>query len=216
MKPYLVRQLTLEPVDLPFRPDALAPWLSPGSVAAHYRQYRRYCEKARELAFEFGREAGRLEDVVRWAATHARDLRRLPAEPQVLLGRLDRLFEQSAQAWSHAFLWLCFDTPRAGAHTERAMDLCSRFERKLVDAAVSSFGSGWVWLVRRGGRIDVEVTRDAWTPIVEPGAVPLLVVDVWEHAYFMDYSFDRARYAREVVELLDWEFAADALYGQAG
>jgi len=198
MKPYLVRQLTLDPVPLPFSPAALAPTLSARAVQMHYDQYVRYCKKARSLAIEAGwRGDERLEDLVRSDAK--------------MQGSSSPLFEQAAQAWNHAFLWLSFD-PRQSTHgSEFAAELCRRFEGEIAEAAAASFGSGWVWLVQCGdrGRVNVRTTKEAWTPIAgDPDAVPLLVVDVWEHAYFLDYGFDRKKYAMDVVGLLDWNFAA--------
>jgi Fe-Mn family superoxide dismutase len=195
VKPYLIRQLSLAPVELPFRADALEPILSAESVVAHHRQHVRYCERARELAFAQGwGDTERLEDLVRWTYRSC--------------GR-SVLFEQAAQAWNHAFLWLSFDPRRSALESVRAEGLRDRFRDEIVEAAASSFGSGWVWLVQTGERVSVEITENAGTPIAEdPSAVPLLVVDVWEHAYFLDYGFDRKQYARKVVGLLDWEFAA--------
>jgi Fe-Mn family superoxide dismutase len=114
------------------------------------------------------------------------------------------LFNNAAQAWNHAFFWKSLRPYRATASRN---SLKARFAEQLKGAATGLFGSGWVWLVEDGGELKVSTTANAGTPITL-GHKPLLVIDVWEHAYYLDHQNRRDRYVEGVVEhLLDWEFA---------
>src|SRR5688500_5837613 len=173
-------------IDLPALPyplDALEPFISARTLATHHgKHHRAYVEKTRLLA---GEGAGSLDDiVVRSAADPAKKA----------------LFNNAAQAWNHAFYWRSL-RPRSGPPPAEY----SEWADALKAAALGHFGSGWAWLVRDGGALKVMTTANADTPIVH-GLEPLLVIDVWEHAYYLDYQERRAAYVAGVVDnLLNWE-----------
>jgi len=125
------------------------------------------------------------------------------------------LFNSAAQAWNHAFFWRSLRPSgqrapvpsRLAARIARELGGQARLLERLKSAALSVFGSGWAWLLERDGRLYVETTSNAECPITT-GGVPGLVIDVWEHAYYLDYQARRADYVAAVLEhLLDWEFA---------
>ena len=123
------------------------------------------------------------------------------------------MFNNAAQAWNHTFYWNTLAPKGKGGAPSDALraaidaafgsfDAC---KAALADAAVKRFGSGWAWLVRRNGALAVESTSNAETPAVDPAVTPLAVVDVWEHAYYLDWQNRRADYVKAVIgELFDW------------
>jgi len=183
------------PIELPALPyalDALEPFISARTLATHHgKHHRAYVEKTRLLA---GEGAGSLDDiVVRSAADPAKKA----------------LFNNAAQAWNHAFYWRSL-RPKSGAVPPRDF---SRYLQELKTAASGHFGSGWAWLVREGAELKVVTTANADTPLAH-GQVPLLAIDVWEHAYYLDHQERRAAYVDAVVDhLLDWDFAQANLRG---
>jgi Fe-Mn family superoxide dismutase len=182
----------IELPDLPYRLHALEPFLSAATLAVHHgRHHRAYVERTNALAASF---RGSLEELIRQSAGD-------PAR-QVL-------FNNAAQAWNHAFYWRSL-RPRGGpAPSGPLADPVLR--ENLRTAAKGHFGSGWVWLVRDGAKLAVLATHDADTPIAH-GQTPLLAIDVWEHAYYLDHQERRPAYVDGVIDhLLDWDFAAENL-----
>jgi Fe-Mn family superoxide dismutase len=130
------------------------------------------------------------------------------------------VFDNAAQAWNHTFYWNSL-SPRGGGEPKgRLADRIradwgdfAALRQQLVEAANGQFGSGWAWLVVEDGHLRVVKTHDAGTPITGR-ARPLLTIDVWEHAYYLDYQNQRDAYVDAVVDhLLDWEFASQNLPG---
>jgi len=177
--------MSIELPPLPYPLDALEPFISATTLATHHgKHHRAYVEKTRLLA---GENAGSLEDIITRAAGDAAQ---------------QALFNNAAQAWNHAFYWRSL-RPRGGAVPQKF----SKYVQELKSAAAGHFGSGWAWLVRDGGEVKVVATANADTPLVH-GQVPLLVIDVWEHAYYLDHQERRAAYVDAVVDhLLNWDFA---------
>ncbi|HMA12465.1 MAG TPA: superoxide dismutase [Steroidobacteraceae bacterium] len=138
-------------------------------------------------------------------------------------GRADRkLFDNAAQAWNHAFLWESMApaaTQPQGALVDaiaRSFGDLARLRTEFVAKGLAQFGSGWVWLVADGGRLEVVATHDAGVPWLDGSCVPLLVCDVWEHAYYLDYRNERDRYLGAWFDrLANWQFAARQLAGGA-
>ena len=125
------------------------------------------------------------------------------------------IFNNAAQAWNHAFYWrslrpkVSHGAPQGAlaARIEADFGGQQRFGELFKAAAMGVFGSGWVWLVDAGGKLEIKPTANADTPIAH-GQQPLLVLDVWEHAYYLDYQSRRLAYVEGAVDLLlDWEFA---------
>ena len=129
-----------------------------------------------------------------------------------------KLVNNAGQAWNHAFFWNCLTPQKAGPEgellkaIERDFGGLQGLRDRFVKDGEAQFGSGWAWLVEHDGELDVIVTHDADTPVVKPGQRPLLVCDVWEHAYYLDHKNDRKAYLEAFFDTLaNWSFAAERL-----
>jgi Fe-Mn family superoxide dismutase len=137
-------------------------------------------------------------------------------------GKGDRkLFSNAAQHWNHSFFWQCLAPARGQRPTGRLAELIDEgfggadaLLARLKDEAVAHFGSGWAWLVLDRGKLAVTSLHDADTPVVHEGMTPLLTLDVWEHAYYIDYRNERPKFAETVLaNIVNWEFVAKNLDG---
>ncbi len=192
------KPFTLPP--LPYDEDALEPIISARTMEFHHgKHHKAYVDKLNELAKGTGFAEMKLDDVVK--ATF-RDSSKAD------------IFHNAAQAWNHTFFWACL-TPNGGkpkGELMRAIDRdlggFDKFKEDFVKAGVAQFGSGWVWLVASNDdRVGIEKTPDAVTPMAE-GKRCLLTIDVWEHAYYLDYQNRRPDFLEAVTgELLNWDFA---------
>jgi Fe-Mn family superoxide dismutase len=188
---------------LPYPLNSLEPHLSARTVEIHHgRHHRNYVDRASELAEQAGLTNMTLEELIRTQA--------------------GPLFENAAQAWNHALYWNSM-TPsgdglqhgRLRAAIMRDFGGPSALERRFKRAALSVFGSGWTWLVEEAsGRLRIVTTKDADCP-VRVGLTPLLVCDVWEHAYYLDYENNRRRYLDGWWKLVNWIFAEENLRSEA-
>jgi Fe-Mn family superoxide dismutase len=187
--------ITLPP--LPYALDALEPHLSRRTLAAHHGHHQAaYVAKARALIQHTPLEAASLEDVVLSSAQQD-----------------TALFNASAQAWNHEFYWRSMrpggggDARGASAQLiEESFGSQRAFNQQFVSVAGDQFGSGWAWLVLEEGRLRLTATSNAQTPLTTK-QVPLLTIDVWEHAYYLDYQHRRLDYiAAFLGHLIDWEF----------
>lgn len=178
---------------------ALQPTVSEITMRTHHdKHHKAYIDTTNTLVAEKDLGGKSLEDVVR----HAKG-----AGEQ-------KLFNQSGQAWNHAFFWECMtpggakpDGALAGA-IDTAFGSLAELKTKFVAEGVGHFASGWVWLVAEGGALKVISTHDADTALVHPGA-PLLVCDVWEHAYYLDYKNVRKDFLEAWFDnVANWGFAA--------
>jgi Fe-Mn family superoxide dismutase len=198
--------MTIMLPDLPYDYDALQPVISATTLKLHHGAHHRgYVDKLNALVKGSALEGATLETIVKRSAVTA------SSDP-----KSSAIFNNAAQAWNHAFYWRSLkpkaaDGKPAGVLAARiATDLGGheRFSELFKAAAVSLFGSGWVWLVESAGSLRIRTTANADTPIAH-GQVPLLVLDVWEHAYYLDYQSRRSAYVDGAVDfLLDWDFAA--------
>jgi Fe-Mn family superoxide dismutase len=189
---------------LPWAEGALDPVISARTMEFHYgKHHRTYVNKLNELVAGTRFADLPLEQVIRETAN---------AEEH------KKIFNNAAQTWNHTFFWNGLKPQGGGKPTG---DLASRidsdlggydnFRTKFAQAAVDQFGSGWAWLVARGGKLEIVSTSNAGTPIAGD-ATPLLTIDVWEHAYYLDYQNRRPDFANAVIDkLLDWDFAAQQL-----
>jgi Fe-Mn family superoxide dismutase len=184
------RRVRIELPELPYPADALEPFISARTLRIHHDgHHRAYVDKANALV---GEASGTLEEIIVRSA----------GDPSK-----KALFNNAAQAWNHAFYWQSL-RPQGGSVPREF----ARFLEELKTKAIGHFGSGWVWLVREGGELKVVTTANADTPFVH-GMTPLLVIDVWEHAYYLDRQERRADYVNAVVDhLLDWDFMAANLH----
>ena len=195
-----MNEITLSP--LPYADNALEPTISSRTVSFHYgKHHAGYVNTLKGLVAGTKYEGLSLGEIV-VASRAAGDT---------------AVFNNAAQAWNHDFYWSSLAPEGKGGEPSFALktavdaafgslDAC---RAALADAAVKRFGSGWAWLVAKGGKLSVESTANADTPFGTAGVKPLLVVDVWEHAYYLDWQNQRAAYAKAVVEKhLDWSAAS--------
>jgi Fe-Mn family superoxide dismutase len=198
----LFQPIALPP--LPFEQGALAPVISANTLSFHYgKHHKTYVDTLNKLI----------------AGTEFADL---PLESiiKATAGQPDRaaVFNNAAQAWNHTFYWNSLRPPGGGAPPAMLKNLMQasfggieQCKKELSKAAVGEFGSGWVWLVQDGGKLKVLTTPDARTPLTG-GPKPLLVIDVWEHAYYLDYQNRRVDYVNALIDkLANWDFAAENL-----
>lgn len=189
---------------LPYREDALEPIISASTVRLHYgKHHRGYVETLNQLV-KGTRFAGlRLEDIILATAGIAEHA---------------AISNNAAQAWNHTFYWQSLKPPggaripqRLLARIESSFGSLAALREEFSAAATTQFGSGWAWLVLDSGQLKVVKTDNAGTPLTQR-TKPLLTLDVWEHAYYLDYQNLRADYVKEVFDkLLNWDFALENL-----
>jgi Fe-Mn family superoxide dismutase len=194
---------TLKP--LPFARDSLDPTMSARTLEHHHgKHHAAYVKKLNELIEGTQYENKDLEAIIRATAG---------AE-----GRDRKIFNNAAQTWNHDFFWDSL-APNGGGtppepvlkRIEASFSSLENFRDKFVDAAVNQFGSGWAWLVVSDGRLDIVASHDADSPLTS-GAHALWTCDVWEHAYYLDYQQERAKFVKAVVEnLANWQFVSKRL-----
>ncbi len=187
---------------LPYADNALAPVITPNTIGFHYgKHHKTYVDNLNNLVKGTDLEGKSLEEVVLATA-----------------GKADKapLFNNSAQIWNHDFYWKSMKPNGGGAPTGKVADRINEsfgsfeeFKKQLSATTVSQFGSGWGWLVAdSAGKLKVVKTGNAEVPMTQ-GLKPLLTIDVWEHAYYLDHQNRRADYVNAVIDkLLNWEFAA--------
>ncbi|HEY4113283.1 MAG TPA: superoxide dismutase [Rhizomicrobium sp.] len=194
---------TLAP--LPWAEDALAPTISAKTIGFHYHKHHNAYVQTLNKLTEGTRYADMpLEQVVR-ATANGKD-----AKDQ-------QIFNNAGQVWNHDFFWRSL-APNSGKPSGKLKERIERdfggfdeLTAKLAEAGKTQFGSGWAWLVSQNGKLTVEKTPNAVNPMAK-GTNCLLTVDVWEHAYYLDYQNERPRYLQEVLaKLLNWQFAAENL-----
>lgn len=192
--------MTISLMDLPYPRNALEPVISAATFEIHHgKHHQAYVTKTNALAAERALGTSDLETIIGWAASN----------------HDTALFNQAAQVWNHGFYWLSLAAERSFPSGELEarvnQDFGSReaLVKQWVEAAVGHFASGWAWLIAGpDGTLTVETTHDAGTPLVREG-VPLLTIDLWEHAYYLDRQNDRKAYVEAVLErAINWDFAA--------
>jgi Fe-Mn family superoxide dismutase len=200
------KHLAFELPDLAFDIDALEPWMSRRTLELHHgRHHAGYVKKLNGLIEGTKWESTSLDDIVR--GTYGDE-------------GAKAIFNNAAQDWNHGFFWRSMSPDGGG---EPGGDLAARlaedfgsldgFRAAFKEAAAGLFGSGWTWLVADGDKLEIAATQNAVTPIVD-GKRPLLTLDVWEHAYYVDYQNDRGGFIDAFLEhLVNWSFAADNLAG---
>lgn len=182
---------------LPYNHGDLAPAISKETILFHYgRHHKGYVDKLNELLKGTPVKDANLEAIVR--------------------NSTGELFNNAAQAWNHTFYWQCLSpnphdykpSKLLSRAIEEAFGSMDQFQSEFTEQAVKNFGSGWTWLVReQGGKLAILNTSNADTPITGD-ADPLLVADVWEHAYYIDYRNERKKHIEAVNRILNWKFAS--------
>jgi len=189
---------------LPYAEDALAPTISADTIRYHYKKHHAaYVKTLNELVQGTHYASMKLEEVVRATAGKDDDKEK-------------KIFNNAGQRWNHDFYWRSL-SPNSGTPTGKLKAAIEEFggARKLIEALAEAgktqFGSGWAWLVSKNGQLSVEKTPNAEDPMSK-GVNPLLAVDIWEHAYYLDYQNERPKYLEAVLKkILNWDFAAENL-----
>lgn len=188
--------MAFELPELPFAKDSLAPHISAETLDYHYgKHHATYVAKLNGLVEGTELENKSLEELVRTTE--------------------GGIFNNAAQIWNHTFYWHCLSPNGGGEPTGPLADAITRtwgsfadFQAAFNDKAVNNFGSSWTWLVQLAdGSLDIVNTSNAATPLTEEGVTPILTVDLWEHAYYIDYRNVRPEYLKGFWSLVNWEFA---------
>ena len=188
--------MSFEVPELPYAMDALEPHISKETLEYHYgKHHKSYAEKLNGMLRDNSEYAGKsLEEIIRTST--------------------GGLFNNAAQVWNHSFYWSCLSPDGGGEATgavakaiEGSYGSFEKFKDAFTEAAKSNFGSGWTWLIKRGdGSVDIVNTSNAETPLTDQAVTPLLTVDVWEHAYYIDYRNARPDYLDAFWSLVNWDF----------
>jgi Fe-Mn family superoxide dismutase len=187
---------------LPYEQNALDPVISANTLSFHYgKHHKTYVDTLNKLIVGTEFADMSLEKIVKSSSGQAEHT---------------AIFNNAAQAWNHAFYWRCL-RPKGGGEPPAALkkliedsfggvDQC---KKELSTNAIGQFGSGWAWLIQDAGKLKVIKTANAHTPIAQ-GQKPLLTIDVWEHAYYLDYQNRRADHVNALLDrLINWEFALE-------
>ena len=194
--------MSLELPDLPFGKDALEPHMSANTLDFHHgKHHNAYVVKGNELLADAGLSADSLEELVKEAKKAG-----------------GPLFNNVGQHYNHSFFWNCLSPNGGGAPSgdiaakiDAAFGSYDDFKKEFVAGGVGQFGSGWVWLVADGGDLKIVKTANADTPLTD-GQTPLLVADVWEHAYYLDFQNRRPDFLSCFLDnLVNWDFANENL-----
>lgn len=190
--------MSFELPSLPYAIDALEPYVSAKTLELHHgRHHQAYVDKLNKAIEGTSMEKSDLETLV-----------------QTQTGGI---FNNAAQTWNHSFYWLCMKPDGGGSPRgalaeaiERDIGSLNDFKQQMAEAATSEFGSGWAWLVvGADGKLHILSTTDAHSPISQFQA-PLLTLDMWEHAYYVDYHNEKDKYVGAYLDhLLNWEFAQE-------
>ncbi|MGZ3596516.1 MAG: superoxide dismutase [Syntrophales bacterium] len=185
--------------DLPYAKDGLAPYISANTLEFHYgKHHRAYVDNTNKLIAGTDLANESLETIVKKTVGDAAK---------------SGLFNNAAQVWNHSFYWQCMKPNGGGKPAGKVADKINetwgsfdKFAEELKNAGVTQFGSGWAWLVLEGGKFKITKTANADTPLAH-GVKTLLTVDVWEHAYYLDYQNRRPDYLATFIEkLINWDF----------
>lgn len=185
--------------ELPYPKNALAPHISEETLEFHYgKHHNAYVTKLNDLIKGTEFENSSLEDIIKKAPKGG-------------------LFNNAAQVWNHTFYWHSLSPNGGGEPTGKVAEAINKkfgsfadFKKKFSDSAVGNFGSGWTWLVKKSdGSVDIVNTSNAESPIASGSDKPLLTIDVWEHAYYVDYRNARPKYVEAFWNLVNWKFAEE-------
>jgi len=185
--------------DLPFAKDALAPVISANTLEFHYgKHHKAYVDNANKLIDRTELAGESIEAIIRKIAGDASRA---------------GIFNNVAQVWNHSFYWQCMKPNGGGVPTGVIADKIKatwgsyeKFVEEFKNAGLTQFGSGWAWLVLDNHQLKITKTANADTPIAH-GQKPLLTVDVWEHAYYLDYQNRRPDYLTAFIEkMINWNF----------
>ncbi len=181
---------------LPYAKNALAPHISEETLEYHYgKHHKTYVDKLNAAIEGTEHEGKSLEDIIKTSS--------------------GGLFNNSAQVWNHTFYWNCLSPNGGGEPTGKIADAIKKafgsfdkFKEEFTNSAIGNFASGWTWLVKKSdGSVAIVNTDDAETTLTDESVTTLLTVDVWEHAYYIDYRNARPKYLEAFWALVNWDFA---------
>ncbi|WP_119393247.1 superoxide dismutase [Fe] [Salinibius halmophilus] len=187
---------------LPYAKDALEPHISAETLDFHHgKHHNTYVQKLNGLIPGTEFEGKELEEIIKTSS--------------------GGVFNNAAQIWNHTFYWHCLSPNGGGAPTGAVADAINakfgsfeKFQEEFNTAAVNNFGSSWTWLVKNAaGELEIVNTSNAGCPLTDAGVTPLLTVDLWEHAYYIDYRNARPTYLDAFWKLVNWEFVNQNLAG---
>lgn len=196
---------TMKP--LPYAEDALSPVINAQTISFHYgKHHTTYLNTLNKLVENDPLKDRSLEEIVK-ATAGSSDKQK------------QTIFNNAAQVWNHDFYWRCLKPNGGGKPSGRIADLIKdafgdhdKFKQDFAQTCVTQFGSGWGWLCLEGGKLTLRKTANAENPLHMDGVKPLLTIDVWEHAYYLDYQNRRPDHVNAVIDkLLNWEFAEQNL-----
>jgi Fe-Mn family superoxide dismutase len=185
---------------LPYDREALAPYISANTIDFHYgKHHKAYVDNINKLISDTDLAGTDLETIIKKTAGDVAKA---------------GIFNNAAQVWNHTFYWQSIRNNGGGKPYGPIAEKISetwgsydKFAEELKNAGITQFGSGWAWLVLDNGKLKITKTANADTPIAH-GMQPVLTVDVWEHAYYLDYQNRRPDYLTTVIEkLINWDFA---------
>ena len=193
--------MAFELMSLPYDSEALAPAISAETLSFHHgKHHKAYIDKTNAAIAGTDMADATLEEVIAKAR-----------------GSNQGLFNNSAQSWNHGFYWHSLTPGSSGPSGDLAGKIDEAFgsledlKGQLAERGVGHFASGWVWLAEKGGKLSLEETHDGDT-LADLDFNPLLTIDVWEHAYYLDHQNQRPAYLKAVIDgHLNWEFAAENL-----
>jgi Fe-Mn family superoxide dismutase len=196
--------MSIELTPLPFSSDDLAPYISKKTLDLHYgKHHKHYVDTLNHLIAGTRYDTMNLEEVM-----------------QKSIDGLDEkeIFNNAAQAWNHTFFWNCLTPDSAGRPDNKTSRQLSEefgsfndFKSIFTETAEAVFGSGWVWLVKNPeGMLSIEATKNAGNPLIKNHS-PILVCDVWEHAYYLDYQNDRSKFLTQFWKIINWDFVSQNL-----
>lgn len=189
--------MTFELPILPYAKGALAPHISAETLEFHYgKHHKSYVDKLNTLVAGTPLAHKSLEEVIKTTGSGA-------------------IFNNAAQIWNHTFYWRSLSPDGGGIPTgalAAAIDAnfgsFNKFEEEFTNSAINNFGSSWTWLVKKAdGSLAIINTSNAETPLTDDNLTPLLTIDLWEHAYYIDYRNARPLYLEHFWKLVNWDFA---------
>jgi len=187
--------MAIELIELPFKEDALEPVISKETIQYHYgKHHQTYVNNTNALI-----KGTAFDDMLL---------------PDIVKNSDGGLFNNAAQAFNHNFYWMCLTAEKVTPNTqllkliERDFGNFDAFKEQFLNTAATLFGAGWTWLERdSNGKLFITQRSNADTPIIHD-RTPLLTIDVWEHAYYIDYRNDRKKYLESLWQYIDWNFVA--------
>ncbi len=188
--------MTFKLPELPYAKNALVPHMSEETLEYHYgKHHNAYVNNLNNLIKETKFEKMTLEEII--------------------ISSEGGIFNNAAQIWNHTFFWNSLSPKGGGNPDGKLLELINtkwgnleNFKAEFTKSAISNFGAGWTWLVQNSqGQLDIMNTSNAQTPLTSKDLKPLLTVDVWEHAYYIDYRNERPKFINAFWTLVNWDFA---------